>query len=61
MAGAGRHDNSWNTVADSADRRVAGRRRTATFLVYPNYEAVLAYNCVHAYGLSVGLLADSAK
>jgi membrane-bound lytic murein transglycosylase B len=36
----------------------AGRRK---FLVYPNYEAVLAYNCVHAYGLSVGLLADSAK
>jgi peptidoglycan lytic transglycosylase B len=28
------------------------------FLVYPNYEAILDYNCVHAYGLSVGLLAD---
>ena len=36
----------------------AGRRK---FLVYPNYEAILAYNCVHAYGLSIGLLADSAK
>jgi len=36
----------------------AGRRK---FLVYPNYQAILAYNCVHAYGLSVGLLADSAK
>lgn len=28
------------------------------FLVYPNYLAVLEYNCVNAYGLSVGLLAD---
>ena len=28
------------------------------FLVYPNYEAILDYNCVHAYGLSVGLLSD---
>jgi peptidoglycan lytic transglycosylase B len=36
----------------------AGRRK---FLVYPNYQAILAYNCVHAYGLSVGLLADSVK
>jgi membrane-bound lytic murein transglycosylase B len=30
------------------------------FLVYPNYEALLSYNCVNAYGLSVGLLADRA-
>jgi membrane-bound lytic murein transglycosylase B len=28
--------------------------------VYPNYQAVLDYNCVNAYGLSVGLLADRA-
>jgi membrane-bound lytic murein transglycosylase B len=28
------------------------------FLVYPNYSAILEYNCVNAYGLSVGLLAD---
>lgn len=33
----------------------AGTRR---FLVYPNYDAILAYNCAHAYALSVGLLAD---
>jgi membrane-bound lytic murein transglycosylase B len=33
----------------------AGRRQ---FLVYPNYQAILAYNCVHAYGLSVALLSD---
>jgi len=30
------------------------------FLVYPNYEAILEYNCVNAYGLSVGLLADKS-
>ncbi|MGH9409040.1 MAG: lytic murein transglycosylase [Vicinamibacterales bacterium] len=28
------------------------------FLVYPNYHALLQYNCVNAYGLTVGLLAD---
>ena len=31
------------------------------FLVYPNYQAVLAYNCAHAYGLSVALLSDSVR
>jgi membrane-bound lytic murein transglycosylase B len=30
------------------------------FLVYPNYQALLEYNCVNAYGLSVGLLGDAA-
>jgi membrane-bound lytic murein transglycosylase B len=29
------------------------------FLVYPNYQAILEYNCVNAYGLSVGVLADA--
>jgi membrane-bound lytic murein transglycosylase B len=28
------------------------------FLVYGNYEALLAYNCAHSYALSVALLAD---
>lgn len=28
------------------------------YLVTPSYEALLAYNCAHAYALSVGLLAD---
>lgn len=36
----------------------AGRRR---FLVYANYEALLAYNCAHSYALSVALLADRLK
>ncbi len=30
------------------------------FLVYPNYQALLEYNCVNAYGLSVGLLGDQS-
>jgi membrane-bound lytic murein transglycosylase B len=30
-----------------------------TFLVYPNYDAILGYNCAHYYALSVALLADS--
>lgn len=33
----------------------AGHR---TFLVYRNYEALLEYNCAHAYALAVALLAD---
>ena len=33
---------------------------TRHFLVYPNYQALLSYNCVNAYGLSVGLLGDRA-
>jgi membrane-bound lytic murein transglycosylase B len=28
------------------------------FLVYGNYEALLAYNCAHTYALSVAFLAD---
>jgi membrane-bound lytic murein transglycosylase B len=28
------------------------------FLVYPNYETILDYNCAHLYALSVGMLAD---
>ena len=28
------------------------------FLLYPNYGALLQYNCAHAYALSVGLLSD---
>jgi len=32
---------------------------TRRFLVYRNYEALLGYNCAHAYALSVGVLADA--
>lgn len=34
---------------------------TRNFLVYPNYQALLAYNCVHAYGLTVALLSDTVR
>lgn len=44
--------------ADIEASLVSGVKRH--FLVYPNYQAVLDYNCVHAYGLSVGLLGDRA-
>ena len=32
-----------------------------TFLVYPNYDVIIAYNCAHYYALTVGLLADRLK
>jgi len=35
---------------------VSGAKRH--FLVYRNYDALLEYNCAHAYALSVALLAD---
>ena len=31
------------------------------FLVYPNYEALLGYNCAHSYALSIALLADRIR
>lgn len=45
--------------ADLSASLVSGVKRH--FLVYPNYETILEYNCVNAYGLSVGLLADAAN
>ena len=35
---------------------VSGSRRH--FLVYPNYDALLEYNCAHAYALTVAMLGD---
>ena len=32
-----------------------------TFLVYPNYDAILGYNCAHYYALTVSLLADRLR
>lgn len=42
--------------ADFPAYLVSGSRRR--FLVYDNYDVLLAYNCAHSYALSVGLLAD---
>jgi membrane-bound lytic murein transglycosylase B len=42
--------------ADMSASLVAGSKRY--FLVYPNYDALLDYNCAHPYALSVALLGD---
>lgn len=34
---------------------------TRKFLVYPNYDAILSYNCAHYYALSVALIADRLR
>jgi membrane-bound lytic murein transglycosylase B len=34
------------------------RTDSGTFLVYRNYEALLGYNCAHAYAMAVARLAD---
>jgi membrane-bound lytic murein transglycosylase B len=31
------------------------------YLVYGNYEAILGYNCAHAYALSVAMLGDRLR
>ena len=35
------------------------RAGSKTYLVYGNYDALLGYNCAHAYALAVGLLVRS--
>ncbi len=42
--------------ATSTASLVRGQQRN--FLVYRNYEALIAYNCSHSYAITVGLLAD---
>jgi membrane-bound lytic murein transglycosylase B len=34
---------------------------TRSFLVYPNYDAILRYNCAHYYALTVAMLADQIR
>jgi membrane-bound lytic murein transglycosylase B len=34
------------------------RAGAKSYLVYGNYDALLGYNCAHAYALAVGLLSD---
>jgi membrane-bound lytic murein transglycosylase B len=43
-------------AAEMSAALVSGAARH--FLVYSNYDALLAYNCAHAYAVSVALLAD---
>jgi membrane-bound lytic murein transglycosylase B len=42
--------------ADVTASLVRGQNRN--FLVYDNYHALIAYNCSHAYAVTVGTLAD---
>jgi peptidoglycan lytic transglycosylase B len=42
-------------IAREASLVRAGKR---SFLLYTNYDAILAYNCAHTYALSVALLSD---
>jgi membrane-bound lytic murein transglycosylase B len=37
------------------------RAGTRSFLLYPNYDAILGYNCAHTYALSVALLSDRLR
>lgn len=45
-------------VGRFASLLAAGERH---FLVYPNYEALLGYNCANAYALSVAMLGDRLR
>ena len=45
-------------VGPEASLVAAGARN---FLVYPNYEALLRYNCAHTYALAVALLSDQIR
>ncbi|MGE0705312.1 MAG: lytic transglycosylase domain-containing protein [Vicinamibacterales bacterium] len=49
-------DGSLLPAADIEASLVSGSTRR--FLVYDNYDAILSYNCAHAYALSVALLAE---
>ena len=46
-------------TADVSASLVRGDKRY--FLVYRNYQALLAYNCSHSYAVTVGLLADKVQ
>jgi membrane-bound lytic murein transglycosylase B len=45
-------------VARNASLLRAGPK---SYLVYSNYDALLGYNCAHAYALAVGLLSDRLR
>jgi membrane-bound lytic murein transglycosylase B len=47
------------TLGDAETRAALVSGASRHFLVYRNYDALLAYNCAHAYALSVALLGDA--
>jgi membrane-bound lytic murein transglycosylase B len=49
---------AWPKLSTTASLVRAGSRN---FLVFDNYEALLEYNCAHAYALSVALLSEGRR
>jgi membrane-bound lytic murein transglycosylase B len=49
---------SGNVLPSSSVKASLVQAGTRSFLLYPNYAAILEYNCAHTYALSVVLLAD---
>jgi len=50
------------TALPKADRSASLLRAgSKNYLVYGNYDALLGYNCAHAYALAVGLLSDRLR
>lgn len=50
------------TALPKVDREASLLRAGAkSYLVYPNYDSLLGYNCAHAYALAVGLLSDRLR
>ena len=45
-------------VPSAATEASLVRAGTRSFLLYSNYDAILAYNCAHTYALAVALLSD---
>jgi membrane-bound lytic murein transglycosylase B len=52
---------SGTLVAASSLKASLVRAGGRSFLLYPNYEAILGYNCAHTYALSVALLSDKLR
>jgi membrane-bound lytic murein transglycosylase B len=51
--------NAAGKALPKADRAASLLRAgSRNYLVYRNYDALLGYNCAHAYALAVGLLSD---
>ena len=48
-------------VPASGRKRRSCAPEIARFLLYSNYDAILAYNCAHTYALSVALLSDRLR
>jgi membrane-bound lytic murein transglycosylase B len=52
---------SGNALPSSSIEASLVQAGARSFLLYPNYGAILEYNCAHTYALSVALLAERIK